>query len=215
MKMVRTFAVLALVTVALTAAGVSQQPPKVTLPVNLVRGVTGPVVASPSWSGFSAINEIPGGSVIPITTTTTAFYLGFAAGQTADVSNMVLYTTNRNSPVITAVTPVTLGGVSNPSINLTSTSVCPGQPLSANNPCIVRLDPATLTLSAMSDYYLVVYFKASDSNNSAINATEANRVSGLFGWYIGSDQTQQKVGQSIPAGNSGNGPYFLMYVMNN
>ena len=35
----------------------------------------------------------------------TVFYIGFTAGATADVNNMVLYTTARGSATITAVTP--------------------------------------------------------------------------------------------------------------
>ncbi len=72
------------------------------------------------------------------------------------------------------------------------------------NPCIVRLDPTKIVLSALSDYYLVVYFTASDSNNGAIGATEPTfRQSSLMGWDVGSDQTHIAVGGSIPSGNGG------------
>jgi hypothetical protein len=214
MKIGRTFVVLALAAMALTAVAISQVPPKVTLPLNLVRGVTGPVVASTRWNGYSALNLIPGGGVIPITSTTAAFYLGFTAGTTADINNMVLYTTARNSPVITAVTPVALGGISNPSINLASPSVCKVAP-STTTPCIVRLDVLTLTLSAANDYYLVVYF-TNDGNNSSLAATTPGvNVSSLFGSFISADESRLTVGQSLPSGSDGAAPYFLMYVMNN
>jgi hypothetical protein len=39
--------------------------------------------------------------------------------------------------------------------------------------------------------------------------------SSLMGWFIGSDETKLAVGGSIPTGNSGHQPYFLMYVMTN
>jgi hypothetical protein len=214
MKIFRKFAVLTLAMLAVTAAGFSQAPPA-TAPLNLVRGVVGTVSSSNSWAGYSALNQIPGGGVIPIASSTTAFYLGFTAGTTTDINNMVLYTTARNSLTITAVTPVTYGGVSNPTINIGSTSVCKVQPISATNPCIVRLDPLTLTLSALSDYYLVVYFKPNDSNNSAVGgAVPNNYMSSLAGWYIAADETQLTVGQSIPSGLS-QSPYFLMFVRSN
>jgi len=213
MKTVCKFAILTLTMFAVTACSFAQGA-KVAAPLNLERGVTGPASANVSWSGYSALNMIPGAGLLPNASKTTAFYLGFTAGSTADVSNMVLYTTSRNSATISAVTPVTYGGVSNPSINLASKTVCAAQPLSTGSPCIVRLDPITLALSALSDYYLVVYFTANDSNNSAIGATVGgNYVSSLSGWYLASDQTHLTVGQSIPAGSSGRPPNFLMYVM--
>ena len=216
MKTVTKIAILAFVTFAFTVYGVSQDAPIIIKPLNLVRGVVGPVSVSGSWSGYSALSSIPGAGLIPVTSTTTVFYLGFTGGSTADVSNMVLYTTPRGSTKISAVTPVTFGGVSNPSIHISTTAVCPKQPLSAGNPCAVRLDPVALSLSALSDYYLVVYFTANDNNNSALIGTVGgNRMSSLTGWFIQSDQTHLTVGQSIPAGLSANPPYFLMYVMTN
>jgi hypothetical protein len=213
----KTFCKLALLTLtifAVTIGSFAQDGPQVKAPLNLERGVVGPVGNNNSWAGFSALNLIPGAGLIPSTSKTSAFYLGFAAGAQADVSNMVLYTTARNGSTITAVTPLTLGGVSNPSINLASKTVCAIQPLSAGSPCIVRLDPITMSLSALSDYYLVVYFTANDNNNGAVGATVGiNSLSSLSGWFIGSDETQLTVGQSIPAGSSGRPPYFLMYVM--
>lgn len=217
MKTIYKFATLTLMMLALSAYGFSQEKPTAKkIALNLVRGVVGPLGSSTSWSGYSTLSLISGAGVIPVTSSSTVFYLGFTAGTTADVNNMVLYTTARRSLTITAVTPVKLGGISNPSINLGSTAVCPVQPLSAINPCILRLDPLTLSLSALNDYYLVVYFTASDPNNSAIGGTTSSFLqSSMNGWYIQADESRLTTGQSIPSGNSGSSPYFLMYVMNN
>jgi hypothetical protein len=112
------------------------------------------------------------------------------------------------------VTPITFGGVSNPSIDLANPSVCPVIEISQFNPCIVRLDPTKLVLSALSDYYLVIYFTP-DSNNAAIGATVPRfSLSSLNGWYTSSDLSRLAVGASIPSGNNGGQPEFLMYVMN-
>jgi hypothetical protein len=216
MKTVYKIAVLTLTMLAVAACGLAQDGPQVKAPLNLERGVTGPVGGNSSWAGYSALNVIPGAGLIPSTSKTAAFYLGFTGGSTADISKIVLYTTARNGSTITAVTPVTYGGVSNPSIKLSTTAVCAVQPLSVGSPCIVRLDPVTLTLSALSDYYLVVYFTASDSNNNSVGATVGqNHISSLSGWYMPSDQTQLTVGQPIPAGSAGQATNFLMYVMTN
>jgi len=79
----------------------------------------------------------------------------------------------------------------------------------------VRLDPTTITLSALSDYYLVVYFTASDSNNSAIGLTQPSFAqSSLRGTYESGDESRLSVGGSIPSTLSfANQPYMLMYVM--
>ena len=182
---------------------------------NLVRGVVGPVTSNTSWSGYSTLALIPGAGLIPITSTKTVFYIGFTAGTEADINNMVLYTTARGSSTITAVTPITLGGISNPSIDLASPSVCPVVEISDFNPCIVRLDPTTITLSALSDYYLVVYFTPSDPNNSAIGLTTPSfGQSSLRGGYVsGTDDSRFSVGGSIPSTPFSNQPYSLMYVM--
>ena len=128
---------------------------------------------------------------------------------------MVLYTTKRGNYKITAVNPVKLKGVSNPIISLTNKKVCPTQPLSITNPCVIRLDPITLTPSTLSDYYLVMYF-GNNSNNESVSAANAQYpITSLTGWYLTGDQTQQTVGSSIPSGYTGSHPYFLMYVMNN
>ncbi len=216
MKTVYRFATLTLMGLAVFAGVFSQKAAAAAKAENLVRGVVGPVTNNTSWSGFSALNLIPGAALIPVTSTTSVFYLGFTAGTTVDISNMVLYTTARGSSTITAVTPVKLGGITNPSINLASVTVCPVQEISDFNPCIVRLDPTKISLSALSDYYLVVYFTANDSHDSSVGATVPTfQQSSLMGWFIGSDQTELAVGASIPSGNSGHQPYFLMYVMTN
>lgn len=212
MKTVFKFATLTLVMFALSAYSFSA-----TKPENLVRGVIGPVGNNQSWSGFSTVALISGAALIPVTSTTTVFYLGFTAGTEADISNMVLYTTARGSSKITAVTPVTLGTISNPMIDLASSTVCPVIEISTFNPCIVRLDPTKISLSALSDYYLVVYFTASDSNNSSIGLTTPQfQQSSLRGTYISGDETRLTVGESIPSTLSfSNQPYNLMYVMTN
>ncbi|MGA9639843.1 MAG: hypothetical protein WBQ72_00465 [Terriglobales bacterium] len=217
MKNVCKLATLILMMLAVSVLAFSQQQEiKETAALNLVRGVIGPVGSNTSWSGYSVLNVVPGAGLIPISSSNTVFYLGFTAGSQADVSNMVLYTTARSSSTITAVTPVKYGGVSNPSIVLSNTSVCPVQPLSASTPCIVRLDPTSLALSALNDYYLVIYFTPSDANDGQIGATQPTaNTSSILGWYIGNaDYTGLSVGQSIPTGCC-RVPDFLMYVMSN
>jgi len=217
MKTVCKFATLTLVMLALTVYGFSQtsvkQKPSTTTQ-NLVRGVIGPVSSNNNWSNYSIFNIIPGSSLFPLSSSSTVFYYGFTAGTEADISNMVLYTTPRASLTISAVTPVTLGGISNPSIDLANTSVCPVAP-SATNPCIVRFDPTTITLSPASDYYLTVYF-TSDSNNGALGAANAGYSQTSLGacYTGGTDETHLTVGQSVPRGACYQ-PIFLMYVMNN
>ncbi len=218
MKTLSKLATLTVMMAVLAVHGFSQDGPQTAKPLNVVRGVLGPLGSNSSWSGYSAVGVIAGGGVIPVSTKlkTTVFYLGFTAGTTADVSGMVLYTTARRSLTVTAVTPITLGGVSHPSINLASKTVCPVQPLAAATPCVVRLDPVTLTLSALSDYYLVVYFTAGDSNNNTVGATQPSfGQSSLNGWFQNSDLTHLTVGESLPNSNTGAQPDFLMYVMTN
>jgi hypothetical protein len=212
MKTIFKFATLTLMMFALSAYSFSASKAE-----NLERGVTGPVGNNTSWSGYSTVSLIPGAGLIPITSTTTVFYMGFTAGAEADITNMVLYTTARGSSTITAVTPVTLGGISNPMIDLASVTVCPVIEISTFNPCIVRLDPTKLVLSALSDYYLAVFFTASDANNNSIGLTAPQfQQSSLRGTYISGDETRLTVGAAIPSTLSfSNQPYSLMYVMNN
>jgi len=218
MKTVYRFATLALAMLAVSVYGFSQKSAtaeKTTPALNLVRGAIGTMYSNTAWANYSVLTLVPGAGLIPITSTQTVFYLGFTAGTEADISNMVLYTTARGGTTITAVTPVTRGGVSNPSIILTSTSVCPTQPIGATDPCIVRMDPTSIVLSALNDYYFVVYF-TDDSNNSSIGGAQPNyNVSSLEGWYVGStDETGLTVGESIPTGCC-RVPDFLMFVMSN
>ena len=100
-------------------------------------------------------------------------------------------------------------------IDLASATVCPVVEISSFNPCIVRLDPTKITLSALSDYYLAVFFTASDSNNNSIGLTEPQfQQSSLRGTYISGDETRLTVGATIPSSLSFSGqPYSLMYVM--
>jgi hypothetical protein len=214
MKTVSKFAAFTflLLAVAYCSAG---EKAKTTPPVNLVRGAVGPFQANASWPNYSVATLIPGASLIPVTSTQTVLYLGFAGGSEADITNMVLYTTAQGSSTITAVTPVTLGGSSSPSIMLSSTSVCPSQPLSVTSVCVVRLDPTSIVLSATNDYYFVVYF-TNDGNNSQIVAAQAQfGLSGLQSWYTsGTNYTTLTVGDSLPTSFAFHSPDFLMYVMN-
>ena len=218
-----TFLISAITFASLVNTALAQQ--AATPPQNLVAGVSGSLGPDPiekDWAGRSAINVIPGAALFPVSSPTTVLYIGFTQGMVADISNMVLYTTNRQSRTITAVTPVTLNGVSNPSIQLEDTGVCPIEPSQAT-PCIVRLDPMALTLSALNDYYFVVYF----TNNSlnlriqptfpSIESTDAGSGS-LYGSRTIYDGTRRKVGEYLPSYHSIIGhrpPSFLMYVMSN
>jgi hypothetical protein len=186
-------------------------------PINLVAGVGGPVSSSNQWENYSALNLIAGAFIFPAVSQvkTTVLYIGFTGGTEADVGNMVLYTTKRGLQKITAVTPVKLKGVSNPIISLTNKKVCPSQPLSTSNPCVIRLDPITLTPSTLSDYYFVMYL-GSNTNNETVGAANSQYpITSLTGWFESGDQTQLKVGNPIPSGYTGSHPYFLLYVMSN
>jgi hypothetical protein len=149
----------------LANTAVAQQRPA-TAPINLVAGVGGPVSSSNQWSDYSALNLIAGAFTFPAVATvkTAVLYIGFTGGTEADIGNMALYTTKRGNSKITAVTPVKLKGVSDPIISLTNKKVCPNQPISVTNPCVVRLDPMTLTLSTLSDYYFVMFLSTSNNN---------------------------------------------------
>ncbi len=200
----------------LANTAVAQQRPA-TAPINLVAGVGGPVSSSNQWENYSALNLIAGAFIFPAVATvkTTVLYIGFTAGTEADIGNMVLYTTKRGNSKITAVTPVKYKGVSNPIISLTSKKFCPNQPVSVTNPCVIRLDPITLTPSTLSDYYYVLYLSTSNNNETLGAANAQFPITSLTGWYLSGDQTQLTVGQSIPSGYDGTHPYFLLYVMSN
>jgi hypothetical protein len=195
---------------------VAQQRPAAP-PINLVAGVGGPVSSSNQWEDYSALNLIAGAFIFPAVASvkTTVLYIGFTGGTEADIGNMVIYSTKRGSSKIAKVIPVKLKGVSNPTISLTDKKVCPSQPLSTSNPCVIRLDPITLTPSTLADYYFVMYF-ANNSNNETVGAANAQYpITSLTGWFSRGDQTQLAVGSSIPSGYTGSHPYFLLYVMSN
>jgi len=201
---------------SLVTSAVAQRRPAAP-PINLVAGVGGPVSSSNQWSNYSALNLIAGAFIFPAVSQvkTTVLYIGFTAGTEADIGNMVLYTTKRGGSKITAVTPVKLKGVTNPTISLTNKKVCPTQPISTTNPCVVRLDPITLTPSTLNDYYFVTYFSTNTNNETLGAANALYPITSLTGWYLGNDQTQLTVGKSIPSGYSGSHPFFLLYVMSN
>ena len=211
-----TLLMFALAFACLASSAVAQKRPAVP-PINLVAGVGGPVSSSNQWENYSALNLIAGAFIFPAVAQvkTTVLYIGFTGGTEADIGNMVLYTTKRGNSKITAVNPVKLKGASNPIISLTNKKVCPSQPLSISNPCVIRLDPITLTPSTLSDYYFVMYL-STNTNNETVGAANAQYpITSLTGWYLGGDQTQLKAGGTIPSGYSGSHPYFLLYVMSN
>ena len=205
-KAVVTLAMLTFITLALAS-------PAFAGPKNLVAGV-GPLGTATKWEGRSTISVIPGASLFPTTSKTTALYIAFTGGTQADIGNMVLYQTASRNPAITSITPVTLNGVSNPSINLTDTAVCPDQPVSVTNPCIVELDLLTLQLSPASDYFLVIFFTSPDSNNAALSLSKPSfGTTGLTGWFESVDQTKHVVGDTLNTLFNGGTPFGLIAVM--
>lgn len=217
MKIISFCASCLVLIVALSPLLSAQRPP--TGPQNLLPGI-GPLLipgGSSNWTGLSAIENIPGTSLYPVQSDTTVLYIGFTAGTTVKIGNMVLYTTAREYATITAVTPVTLHRKSNPTFSLTDTKVCPIQPLSGRTPCILRLDPIRLSLSTFNDYYLAVYFTETD------DYTHVARPRAFIGSLTGGEQvgdaTQLKVGDSVPdlLGNGDNSPpsFLLVAVMDN
>ena len=208
-----TFAVLVGLA-ASCALAENRAPAATTVLANLTEG-QGTVVGNPNdWEGWSELTLIPGAAIFEQTGKTTVLTLGFSAGSTVNIQNMILYTTARSSNIITATKKVTLGGKSNPTINLASTSVCPTQPVSVANPCFVKLDAIKEALSPLSDYYFVEYFTSDSGNNTMRGAGSSNVYGGLSGWQIDGDDTQIPVAGTIPVGNSGQAPIFTMYVTN-
>jgi hypothetical protein len=215
----RTFYKLAALTLMMTVLAVSafaqEQAPAAAL-ANLTEG-RGTITNSgnQSWDGLSEFVLIPGAALMGASSTTTALYLGFTGGSTADIGNMVLYETPRNGSTVLKITKVTLGGTSSPSINLTSTSVCPVQPVSVTNPCIVRLDTVKLALSPLDDYYFTIYFTL-DTNNEKISGVGQTGFPGaLSGWYLYGDQTRIGLKGALPTNeNSDQAPFFLAYITN-
>jgi len=221
MKTISKIATCAFLVVAMAACALAQVAdqaqdvdPQATVLANVTEG-QGTVAGNTSdWQGWSELTLIPGGALFGVTTKATVITLGFTAGSTVDIANMVIYTTNRSSNVITATKKVTLGAKANPSINLTSTSVCPVQPVSLTNPCFVKLDAIKMALSPLSDYYFVEYFQ-SDSNNVSMRGAGSSPLAGaLSGWQIDGDDTRIPVKGTIPVGYLGASPVFTMYVTN-
>lgn len=212
MKIDCKFATLVLALCVIATSAVAQAP--ATVLSNLTDGV-GPITGNTlNWAGYSELALIPGSSLLGVKSTSTVLYIGFVSGNTVDIGNMVLYSTARSGNTITATKKVTLGGLTNPSINLTSTSVCPVQPVSIANPCIVKLDPIKGALSTLTDYYLTIFF-TNDSNNTSVGATGLASAQGsLSGYFIIGDETRIKKKGSLPPGYNGQPPYFLMYVAN-
>jgi hypothetical protein len=215
----KTFYKLATLTLMMTLLAVSafaQEPVPTTALANLTEG-QGAVASSgnQAWDGLSEFVLIPGASLMGASSTTTALYIGFTGGSEADIGNMVLYETPRNGSTVLKVTKVTLGGSASPSIDLASTSVCPIQPVSATNPCIVRLDTVKLALSPLDDYYFTVYFTL-DTNNEKISGLGQSISPGaLSGWSLYGDQTRVGVKGALPTNeNSDQAPFFLTYITN-
>ena len=180
---------------------------------NIVAGVF-TTASNTNWAGFSSVNLIAGTSVMPTTSTQTVLYIAFTGGTNADLGNMVLYTTTaRSAYTVNAVTKVTFKGAANPSFNLTNTSICPTQPVSATNPCIIKLDPINLVLSTVVDYYFVAYF-VNDSNNETLAAASPalSHITTLTGFVDNKDDTGIAVGGTLPTTNSGK-PTVLVSVM--
>ncbi len=216
MKNFYKLATMMLMTTVLTLGAFAQEPVPAIALANLTEG-QGTVASSggQSWDGLSEFVLIPGASLMGASSTTTALYIGFTGGSEADIGNMVLYETPRNGSTVLKVTKVTLGAVSDPSINLTSTSVCPVQPVSVTNPCIIRLDTVKLALSPLDDYYFTIYFTL-DTNNEKISGLGQTPSPGaLSGWFLYGDQTRIGVKGALPTNeNSDAAPYFLAYVAN-
>jgi hypothetical protein len=217
MKTFYKLATFVLTMTVLTASVFAQEPaPAATALANLTEG-QGILTSSgnPPWDGFSELVLIPGASLMGASSSTTALYLGFTGGTEADIGNMVLYEVPRNGDTVIKVTKVTLGATQSPSIDLASKTVCPVQPVSAANPCIVRLDTVKSALSPLYDYYFAVYFTL-DTNNETISGVGQTASQGaLSGWYLYGDQTRIGAKGAIPTNeDSDQPPFFLAYVTN-
>jgi hypothetical protein len=213
MKIFCKLAMCALVLAVMAGNSFAQDVPLTTL-MNLTEGQGTAPGNSSDWQGWSEVDLIPGGGLFGVTAKSSYATLGFSAGSTVNISNMVFYTTARASNLITAFKKVTLGGKANPSINLASTSVCPVQPVSVTNPCFIKLDAIKVALSPLSDYYLVVYFTSDSGNNTMRGAGSSGLQGTLSGWLIDGDDTRIPVGGTIPVGYTGYAPVFLMSVTN-
>jgi hypothetical protein len=208
---IATFALL--LGLAATMAMAQEEAPAAAL-ANLADGAGSITGTTGSWGNYTAFALIPGSALLGVKATTTSLYLGFTSGSMADVGAMVLYKTNRSSNVVISKKKVLLGGVANPSINLASTAVCPVQPVSLSNPCIVKLDAIKGALSSLSDYTFAIYF-LNDSNNTSVTSAGPSSAQGsLTGWYASGNQTNLAAKKPLPGSNGGGAPYFLLYVDN-
>ncbi len=196
---------------AVAQAPAAEEPPAAPL-TNLTEGLGSLASSSPNWAGYSELVLIPGSSFFPVKSTKTYIALAFTGGSMVDINNMVLYKTGRSAITNLGVKKVTYGGVSNPSINLASSSVCPVPP-SPTTPCIIKLDPVKGALSTVNDYYFAVYF-TSDSNNSSVASGRSSDQGALSGFFIQGDETRIKKKGALPTGNSGNSPDFVAYITN-
>ena len=212
MKTFCRLATLARAVCVVATTAVAQAP--VTVLSNIVDGI-GPVAGgATNWAGISELVLIPGPGLLGVKTTTNYLYIGFYGGSTVDITNMVLYKTARNGTTILSSKKVTLGGIANPSINLTSPSVCPVQPVSVANPCIIKLDVVKGALSSLNDYYFTIFFTNDSNNSSVLGVGTSTAQGGLSGYAVSGDQTRIKPKGSVSPGYGGGAPYFLMYVAN-
>jgi len=204
--------VLALGVIATSA--VAQAPAPATVLSNLVEGVGPTAGGYTNWANVSELALISGSSLLGVKSTSTVLYIGFFGGSTVDIGNMVLYKTARSGSTVLSSKKVTLGGVANPSLNLTSTSVCPVQPVSVANPCIIKLDAVKGALSSLNDYYFTMFFTNDSNNTSVLGVGNMSAQGGLSGYFVLGDETRIKAKGSLPSGYGGLAPYFLMYVAN-
>jgi hypothetical protein len=183
-------------------------------PQNLVAG-TGAITNSLAvWNGSSAINLISGNALFSASGKQTVLYVGFTAGTRAVIGNMVLYKTNRNNSTIVDVIPVTYKGISSNTIFLDA-ATCGITPPTTTSPCIVRLDPVSLKLSPLNDYYFVM-FLANVADNVAIDsATSANSKTTIIGGFDAADDTGLALGDIIPSTLLKGTAQFLVGVMTN
>jgi hypothetical protein len=217
MKTFFKLATFTLMMTVLAASGFAQERAPNTAPlVNLTEG-QGTIASngSQAWDGLSEFVLIPGAALMGASSSTTVLSIGFTGGSEADIGNMVLYETPRNGSTVLKVTKVTLGGSSSPSINLTSNSVCPVQPVSVTNPCFIKLDTVKSALSPLDDFYFTIYFTL-DTNNEKISGVGQTTTPGaLSGWNLYGDQTRIGVKGALPTNeNQDAAPFFLAYVTN-
>ncbi len=216
---IASFVLLLLVAAAFAVAqddadSVRKAKPLTTALMNLTEGAAGAPGNSTDWEGWSEVDYIPGAALFGVDSTDSYLTLGFSAGSTVNINSMVVYTTARASNIVTKVTKVTYLKKASPSIELTSTSNCPTQPVSATNPCFIKLDKIAVEMIATNDYYFAIYFTSDSENNSMRGAGGSNQSGALMGWQIDGDDGLIPVGGTIPVGNQGAAPLFLMYLTN-